>query len=682
LVGLSYTPLYDNFIDRKDHGAFKFILADHVNTEEGTGVVHLAPYGMEDFDLFMKMNMPLFDYLDDTAHFTDLVPGYKGLFYKKANKRIIEDLQKQSLLLKHEDYPHQMPMCWRTNTPLIYKPIKSWYIAVTKYKDALLRENNNVKWVPDHVRTGRFGKWLENARDWALSRNRYWGTPLPIWVNDKTGEKVVLGSFKELEEKVGKKLPDNFDPHKPFIDEYTWKGNEGGTFRRVPDVIDVWYDSGVAPFAQYHYPFENKEEFERKFPVEYISESVEMCRGWFYSLMLVNVGIFDKSPFKSVVAHGMLGAEDGKKLSKSLGNYPPMEEELDLYGADIFRYLILTSPVVRGETGRFSYKFLDEAKKEFFTTLWNSYRYFVTYANLYGFKPESLDYKKQSSILDRWILYRLNEVVKNVRENMGNYEIMYAVRNLTPFVSDLSTWYIRRSRDRLSTGDKTALNVLHHCLLELSKLIAPFMPFVSEEIYANLVSLSDKKQDSVHLEDYPAADLVFLDDSGNKGLIKDMRVIREVCSVGNAIRKEKEIPVKQPLMNLYLGGVWQMDEELKQLIKDELNGKKVSYNEKGDVTNGNFAKRELSGDVVKNGKVYLDLRITDELKVERYARELLREIQKLRKSENVAWDAKIKVQYNETEDFKKAMSNSKFVEEIKRKSLVTELIAGDSFKIL
>ncbi|HDQ88845.1 MAG TPA: isoleucine--tRNA ligase, partial [candidate division WWE3 bacterium] len=335
LEGKEYLPIYPHFSEKQAKGAFKVVLADHATEEEGTGIVHLAPYGAEDFEILQKLGVTLFDYLDDQAHFTDLVPEYKGLFYRKANEKIIEDLEKQETLFKKEKVLHKVPICWRTDTPLIYRPIKSWYVAVTKIKDQLIEQNKTVTWVPDHVGTGRMDTWLENARDWALSRSRYWGTPLPLWINDKTGEKKFIGSFAELEELSGKKIE---DPHKPFVDEITWEDtSNGGTFRRIPDVIDVWYDSGSMPFAQYHYPFENKELFESKFPAEYVSEMYEQARLWFYTLLVVNTALFDKVPYKNVVAHGVMLAKDGKKLSKSKRNFPPMDEVLDTFGGDVLR---------------------------------------------------------------------------------------------------------------------------------------------------------------------------------------------------------------------------------------------------------------------------------------------------------------------------------------------------------
>lgn len=643
LVNKEYKPIFDFFSDRKKQGAFKTVFGDHVSTEEGTGIVHLAPYGVEDFDILNDLGITVFDYLDEVASFNDLVPKYKGFFYKKANKYIIEDLKQFNALYNVQDYPHQMPMCWRTDTPLIYKPVKSWYLSVTKVKDTLLSENSKISWVPEHVKNGRFGRWLENAKDWAISRNRYWGTPIPVWINDKTGEVKVVGSFEELSKLSGLTLKTDFDPHRPFVDEITWEDSNGGTFRRIPDVLDVWFDSGSMPFAQYHYPFENKSVFEERFPADYISESVDQTRGWFYSLIVINVALFGKTPYKSVLMSGMLLGEDGNKLSKSKKNYPPMDEVLDTFGADILRYFLLSSTVVRGESARFSKAFLNEAKKEFFTTLWNSYRYFVTYAASYDFKP-FLAFKPKD-VLDKWILDRLDQTIERVDDLTSKNEVMFAVRTLPEFVNDLSTWYIRRSRDRISAGDYESLNTLYICLLELSKLMAPFVPFLSDAIYQNLRNLDSTLLSSVHLESYPKSTKKI-----DITLLENMNFVREVSSLGNSLRKENNLPVRQPLacLEIVSSSVQNLPVDFVSILEDELNVKKVNFVKDLSSSEG---YKSISG---KSISVALDTQITESLELEGHLRSVVREVQSMRKELNLQVTDEI-ILYLESTDFNKKL---------------------------
>lgn len=667
LLDSRYKPLFNYYESRREQGAFKVIHADHVTTENGTGVVHLAPYGADDFDIFMKMDIKLFDYLDDTATFTQDIPQYQGMFYKKANRFIIEDLEKQNSLFSQQQYKHQMPMCWRTNTPLIYKPIKSWYLAVVKIKDQLVAENQKVKWLPEHAKNGRFGSWLENARDWALSRNRYWGTPIPIWKNDKTGETIIVGSFKELEKLSGQEIGDNFDPHRPYVDNITWKSKEdGGTFRRIVDVLDVWYDSGSMPFAQYHYPFNNKELFEKKYPAEYISESVDQTRGWFYSLMVINVALFGKTPYKTVAMSGMLGDEDGKKLSKSKGNYEPMDVVLEKYGSELLRYYLLQSVTVRGETGRFSNKFLEEAKKDFFTTLWNSYNYFVTYAKAHSFEYDQ-DNLVLDNVLDKWIMERLKEFEYKISKYFEEFEVMYATRELSPFINDLSTWYIRRSRERISSGDTTALTVLFYCLNKFSICAAPIIPLLTEEIYQNISKVNKNALESVHLENYPKPT-----DTIDTDLLKDMQILREIASIGNSLRKQHNLPVRQPLSNLTIYGLnYDLDEYLKEVLLSELNVKKVSI-EPDDTRLNNYVY-EKESDLT----IGLNLEITPELELEGKYRKLVRELQSLRRKKDLVvtdWvNFEVPVEYKEVVE--------KFEEDLKRKVQAKEITLKDVFAI-
>lgn len=668
LEGLDYEPLFDFYKEKKSEGCFKIVFADHVNTSDGTGVVHLAPYGEEDFNVFMSMGIKMFDYLNETCDFTDEIPPYAGLFYKKANEKILEDLTTSGKLFYSEKYVHSMPVDYRSGTPLIYKPIKSWYVAVSKMKNRLVEEAKKINFVPEEVGKSRFVPWIENARDWSLSRLRFWGTPLPIWLNEETGDIKVIGSFKELEELSGQKLGDNFDPHKPFVDNIELKiGNL--VYKRVPEVIDVWFDSGSMPFARYHYPFENKELFKKRFPAEYISEGDDQLHLWFYTMFLLGVCLFDETPFKNVIVIGMLGDEQGKKMSKSKGNYPPVEEVFEKYGSDMLRYFMVTSPVVRAEPTAFSYKALEETKKEFFTTCWNSLRYFITYASLHNF--EATKNFSPANDLDLWAFERTHLLIKKVNEYMRKYEVMFAAREFAPFVQALSTWYIRRSRDRLAGGDQDALNTLYYMLNSLSILLAPFLPLFSDEMYLKLNETS--KLNSVHLESYPIYNLEI-----NDGILSKMELVREICSLGNAIRKEKNISLRLPLSKLKIKSAklknLELSIDLIEIIKDELNVKEVQVVQRMDKDVNLVIKEQ------KDLLVALDVLITDELKNEGEFRNLVREVQSMRKEANLNVSQKIELELEKNEVNTLILKN--FEDLFKTRVNATNITLGIANKIL
>ena len=651
LIDQTYKPLFPHFKEKADEGLFKIIHSRHTSDEDGTGIVHLAPYGAEDFEILMGMGATLFDYLDDTAHFTDLVPEYEGLFYKAANKKIIADLQANGTMFKSERAMHRVGLCWRTGTPLIYKPLKSWYVAVTKIKDRMLEENQGVNWLPEHLKDGMSAQWLGGARDWALSRKRYWGTPLPIWINDKTGEKVIIGSFEELEKLSGVQIE---DPHRPFVDEITWEA-DGGTFKRIEDVIDVWYDSGAVPFAKLHYPFENKDKFEEMVPAEYISEGLDQVRLWFYTMHVLGVALFDKVPYKNVVTTGMLLAKNGDKLSKSKRNFPPMDEVLDNFGGDILRMFLLTSPIVQAQPTRFSEEALLDTKKELFLPLWNSAKYFITYAELNDFEA-TFDKPSGENDLDKWILVRLKEVINSVTEEMESYKFMEASRELAPFVSDLSTWYIRRSRDRLRTGDKEALQTLYYVLTNFTKLIAPMTPFISEHLYEALGMRELSKIASVHLDFYPEAEMLTEEEVK---LLTDMKNDRTVVSKILSLRAENKISVRQPLSSFETI----IPVTFEDVVKDEVNVK--------EVVNVKLLPDEL--------EVKLNTEITEELEIEGLARDMTRKIQSLRKQAGLQVSDRVSVIYEENE--KTVAAVSKFGDEMKKTVGATELTPGSEYAV-
>lgn len=668
LVGKEYEPLFSYYESKRSEGCFKIVYADHANDEDGTGIVHLAPYGEEDFDVFMRDGITIFDYLDGGANFTDAIPEYAGLFYKQANKVIVADLQKKNLVLSTGSYVHRMPMCYRTKTPLIYKPIKSWYVAVTKIKDKMLEQNSKINWVPEHLKNGGSFQWISNARDWSISRSRYWGTPMPVWVNDKTKEIYVAGSFEEIEKLSGVKIE---DPHRPYVDDITWEDKQnGGTFRRVVDVLDVWYDSGAVPFAKLHYPFENKELVDNKvkFPAEYIAEGLDQVRLWFYTMHILGVALFDQVPYKNVVTNGMLADKTGEKLSKSKKNYPPMDDVLNAYGADVLRLFLLTSPIVQAESARYSEDALKDTKKEFFLPLWNSVRYFVTSANLNNFTP-TLDVPNTNNVLDKWLLARSQQTINTVINNMDKYLFMPASRELPLFVQDLSTWYIRRSRDRLRDGDIEALNTLYYVLTQFTKLIAPMVPFISENFYEILGMSKLSNLESVHLDFYPKAKDLTQD---QKDTLEQMQLTRDIVSTSLSIRVENNMKVRQPLGNLYIKS--KKDEVLEfyaDLVSDEVNVKNVT-----SITEPleNTKQSESSAFIA-----YLDTNITEELKLEGLAREMVRKLQDIRKEQGLNVSDAVNATYEATEENTKAVSM--FGEYIKQKVLAKQLKEDSVFTI-
>jgi isoleucyl-tRNA synthetase len=639
LIGKEYEPLYPYFEDRREQGAFRVVHADHVTLEDGTGLVHQAPYGEEDFALMTGMGIQMFDYLDDDGNMKEEITQFKGMFYKKASKYVMQDLEERNLLFAHEDYEHQMPMCWRTDTPLIYRPIKSWYVKVSELRKKMVSENNEIKWIPEHIKDGRFGNWLADARDWALSRSRYWGTPLPVWVCDSCGNTEVLGSFKEVEERSGVKLA---DPHKPFVDEVTYKCKCGGTMKRVEDVIDVWYDSGSMPFARFHYPFENEEKFKSKYPAQFIAEGVDQTRGWFYTLHVIGTALFDEKSFENVVVNGLALASDGTKMSKSKRNYTEVSEVLNQYGADAMRLYFLSSPIVHGEEVVFDPKYLKDITTTMMLPYWNSVKYFLNYSK--GSESESV--KGSSNIMDRWILARLTETQKKVNEYMDEYLLQQATNEISALIDDLSKWYIRSSRERFVNGEGEALSVLKYVLLELTKLLAPFAPFLTESVYLTLTN--GKVKESVHLEDYPVPDMNLLD----VDLISNMTMVRKICSLGLNIRDEKRIKVRQPLSKAFVSV---SDPSMQEIIKNELNVKEIEYIERAEdkIKFGLESSEGLVAYRVPNDPsvfVILDTNISEELKEEGLFNEIQRGLQVARKDGGCKVGEYISVKYASDSD--------------------------------
>lgn len=575
LEGQHYIPLFDYFRERERQRAFRIILEDSVSVEEGTGIVQTAPaFGEVDFYACQRAHIEPVCPVDNNGQFTDEIPEYRGLFVKDADKEIIRHLKQIGVVVHHGTCHHRYPFCPRSDTPLIYKAIRTWFVAVEKIKDRLLVANEQIHWTPEHVQYGRFGKWLAGARDWAISRNRYWGTPIPLWRADD-GEIIVMGSVQELEELTGKKL---VDLHRHFIDELTFEKN-GKLFRRIPEVFDCWFESGSMPYAQSHYPFENREIFEHNFPADFIAEGLDQTRGWFYTLVVLSAALFDQPPFKNVIVNGLVLAENGAKMSKRLKNYPDPAEVIHHYGADAIRLYLLHSPAVRAEDLSFSKSGVELVLRQVLLPLWNAYTFFVTYARIYQWQPVPPP-EEPAQAIDQWMISLLNKLIHEVELGMDDYVLSQAVEPFVDFVDQLTNWYIRRSRRRFweeqDTPDRAeAFATLYYVLLELVKIAAPYIPFVSETIYQNL--RTPDMPSSVHLCDFPR----YQQHRRREALEAEMQAVQVIVSLGHALRKEHKFKVRQPLPAAHLASsderILAFLQDQQHLIAEELNVKKVTF---------------------------------------------------------------------------------------------------------
>ena len=576
-----YIPIYD--YTNSSSNAYKVITGDFVSTDEGTGIVHIAPaFGEDDMIVGKQNNLPVVQMVNDEGKFKENVDKFAGLEVEEANPKIIEDLKDKGLLFSTEKTLHSYPFCWRCESRLIYYAKKSWYIKTSSVKKNLIDSNSKVNWYPNHIKYGRFGKWLENNVDWALTRERYWGTPLPVW-EDKNGHKICIGSIDELRKRAVN-MPESLDLHRPYVDEIVIKCDRcGQEMHRVSEVIDVWFDSGSMPFAQYHYPFENKEIFNKNFPADFICEAIDQTRGWFYTMLTISTILFNKSSYKNVLCLGLINDEHGQKMSKSKGNVVKPWEVLNTQGADALRWYFFTG-VSPWLPKNFSVKAIDEVIRKFLLTLWNTYSFFVIYANIDSFNPQSYSMGvKERCEIDRWIISELNKTIKKVNELMDKFNVTDSGRLIQQFVDNLSNWYVRRSRRRFWKSEEdedkiSAYKTLYECLVTLSKLCAPYIPFLAEEIYQNLVvSLGDGEK-SVHLEKYPTADEDLIDED----LSFKMDIARKIVSLGRAVRSKINIKTRQPLssVKIYFSSDNKKSEAIKhfeQVIADELNVKKIEF---------------------------------------------------------------------------------------------------------
>ena len=584
LENKEYEPLFDFAKDiiAKQHKKAYYVTCDtYVTMGDGTGVVHIAPaFGEDDAQVGRKYDLPFVQLVNGKGEMTEETP-YAGVFCKKADPMVLKDLEEKGLLFDAPKFEHSYPHCWRCDTPLIYYARESWFIKMTAVKDDLVRNNNTVNWIPESIGKGRFGDWLENIQDWGISRNRYWGTPLNVW-ECECGHQECIGSRAELAEKSGNPDAAQVELHRPYIDAVTIKCPDcGKEMHRVPEVIDCWFDSGAMPFAQHHYPFENKEVFEQQFPAKFISEAVDQTRGWFYSLMAESTLLFNKAPYENVIVLGHVQDENGQKMSKSKGDAVDPFEALEQYGADAIRwyFYINSAPWL---PNRFHGKAVQEGQRKFMSTLWNTYAFYVLYAEIDQFDATKyiLDYEKLP-VMDKWLLSKLNTLVKTVDENLGNYRIPEAARALDSFVDEMSNWYVRRSRDRFwakgMEQDKiNAYMTLYTALVTVAKTAAPMIPFMTEDIYQNLVrNLDPSAPESIHLCDFPVANEQHID----KELEDNMEAVLKIVVIGRACRNTANIKTKQPIGKMYVKADFALSEYFVEIIEDELNVKSVEFTE-------------------------------------------------------------------------------------------------------
>ncbi|MDG1411036.1 MAG: isoleucine--tRNA ligase [Acidimicrobiales bacterium] len=723
LLGRTYVPLFPYFADmtevdpqRAHHGterAFQVLAGDFIDTAEGTGVVHMAPgFGEDDQRVVGEAGIGMVVPVDDSGRFTDEVVEWAGENVLEANSGIIKHLRETGQLVRHDSYTHNYPHCWRTDTPIIYKAMPSWYVKVTDIRDRMLETNQEINWVPDHIQNGRFGQWLEGARDWSISRNRFWGSPIPVWISDdpEFPRTDVYGSLDELEADFGVR-PTNL--HRPFIDELARPNPDDPSgqsmMRRVPEVLDCWFESGSMPFAQVHYPFENKDWFDEHFPADFIVEYINQSRGWFYTLHVLATALFDRPAFQNVICHGILLADDGTKLSKKLRNYTEPEEIFSKQGSDALRWYFMSTNIVRGGDTRISDQGIDDVVRQVILPIWNAYSFFTLYANVENYRAT---FRTDSpELLDRYILAKTRDLVTGVETRMDDYDLPGAATEIQSFIDALNNWYIRRSRDRFwGTGsdgaDVNGLDTLYTVLVTLQQVTAPFLPMITEEIWIGLTGGDTDRPDSVHLSDWPAAD-AYPDDAD---LVAAMDRLRDVASTGLRLREDQGLRVRLPLASITVAG---RDAEtlvpFAELLRDELNVKAVkvteeigslatfvlrpdgkalgprlgkdvqavfgaarsgawSSNDDGSVTvaghvlsedeyelalespEGVVAAALRSNDAV----VTLDTEVTAELAAEGLARDVVREIQNARKAEDLIVTDRINVQIDDASDDVKA----------------------------
>ncbi|MFC1474745.1 isoleucine--tRNA ligase [bacterium] len=738
LTGLDYEPLF-NFCDLGGKKAFYSLPADFVTLAEGTGIVHMAPaFGEDDYKMGEKHELPFLQPVDTNGKFTEEITPWKGVFIKAADPDIMKDLESRGLMFKSGTYNHSYPFCWRCKSPLIYYARSSWFVRTTAYRDVLLDVNESINWIPEHIKKGRMGDFLENNIDWAVSRDRYWGTPLNLWICEKDDKHILaVDSAAELKKHAIDYPDGELDLHKPHVDAVHCKCPDcDGTMTRTHEVIDCWLDSGAMPYAQWHYPHENKDVFESLFPADFITEAVDQTRGWFYSLMALGSLLFKKSPFKNCIVMGHVLDADGIKMAKSVGNVIEPDDAFNEFGADAFRWLFYreNNPWI---PTRFSEDSLREIQKVFFINLWNTYSFFVIYANIDEFDPKEHRVKREDlDIIDRWVLSRLNHAAREVRNHLNEYQVMPAARILEVLLDDISNWYIRRCRDRFWKHDKdtdkwAAYSTLYDVLIDFLKLLAPFSPFVAETIFQNLRA-GETDPESVHLCKFPEPDITFM----NKDLEMAMQLVRDISNEGRMLRSKTGLKVRQPLRRIYVkmkGAVPEKFDDLLELVRDELNIREVEIVKDFDMvqaitlkpsfkllgpkygkdmkaigeffesiedhseigknyTRNNLLEINIKGThysfgpdelevhtsamegIVMGEMVALDTRLDDELREAGRLRELVHHIQNIRKEQDLDYAARITITYSGAPEV--ASLFEKFAGYIKTETLAAELAPG------
>lgn len=671
LAGWKYVPLYptvQKLSDSEQAAVHTVYVDESVSLDDGTGVLHVAPrYGETDLALGLRVGLPLLESVNGFGKMTDAITELDGLeavrdtFFKQADAHIIADLTSKGRVFAAETFEHTYPFCWRCETPLLYFAMPSWFIAVTKLRDRLVANNDQINWTPGHIKDGRFGNWLAEARDWNFSRNRFWGAPLPIWVNelDET-DYIVAGSVDELRKLTG--APPDLDLHRPGIDAVVIK-RDGKVYKRTEEVFDCWFESGAMPYAQDHYPFAEAARFEQAFPAEFIAEGLDQTRGWFYTLHVLGTALFDKPAFKNVIVNGMVLAADGKKLSKRLKNYPDADELFATTGVDSLRFFLMSSPVTTGEDVRFSFDAVNETKRNVFMTLWNVYSFMSTYAEIDGWEPASaypdgkLTEPTSDNLLDQWMLSRLNQTIAEVTEQLDAYQLARAVRPLRDLIDDVSNWYVRRSRRRFwksedDTDKASAYVTLHYVLCRLTQLLAPWSPFVPDKMWRELTA-GMKAAKSVHLSDWPE------DGSIDEALLMRMSSTRKVVTDGLSLRAAAKIKVRQPLAQLTYAQDDTLGHELEQIVADEVNVKTVTW--------GNDTK---VGDAV-----VLDTEISPELRAEGLMREVIRHVQSARKAAELEVNDRINLELAVT-DNELSTAISTYSTVIAAETLATQLVVS------
>ncbi|AHH09087.1 Isoleucyl-tRNA synthetase [Borrelia parkeri SLO] len=733
IKGIEYEPIFNYFLNQRDKGAFKIHTAEYVTTDDGTGIVHIAPFGEEDYNI-LKNNTKtdMITPIDAECKFTNEVKDFEGLFVKDADNKIIEKLKSMNLLFKRENFLHRYPFCYRTNSPLIYRPISSWFVNIEAIKEKLIKSNEQINWMPSHLKKGRFGKWLENARDWAISRNRFWGNPIPVWICSKTGNKICIGSKEELERLSGQKVN---DLHKDKVDQITWPSEYGGVYVRTNEVLDCWFESGSMPYASKHYPFKDKDNFHNIFPADFIAEGLDQTRGWFYTLTILGTALFENTAFKNVIVNGLVLSSDGRKMSKSLRNYTDPMEVINTFGADALRLYLVMSPVIRADDLKYSDDGVKDVLKNIIIPIWNAYSFFITYAIIDKFEPNNNINLYKTNILDKWIVSEIESLKKILNEEIDKYNLTKSIEELLAFIDKLNNWYIRRSRRRFwkseNDNDKIdAHETLYYVIKNLMLMLAPFIPFLTEEIYQNLKTKDEKE--SIHLNKYPQA----IEKLINIDLEEKMNFIRKVVSIARALRASHNIKIRKPISTIYVVTKDQKEQqilnEMKEIILEEINAKeiKIKNNEEELVTykaKANF--RELGSklgvnmkagsleimkltneDILKiiNGNKHiikinentydimlkdiilerherenlkiinedsvtigLDALITEELYLEGLSRELIRKVQNLRKENNFNVSDRI-ILYIDNSDILKKITNQ-FESYIKTETLTLKI---------